>query len=138
MTPRMLVAALFAAVVCRATPGEAAPAASAASAASAAAKDPADGFMKKMLDAIKVRRYDDFVADGTPKLRALGKPSFTLVSAHFAPLLLGGYKTTYLAKLTKPHVTISLWKLEPNATASEDFEIRLVLKSGKVDAFSIQ
>ena len=115
------------------------------------AADPADPLMKKMLDALKANRYDDFVADGTPKLKSLGKQSFALVSAHFAPLLLAGYKTTYLAKLDKPDLTISLWKLEPNGASSssasatskkkgahEDFEIRLILKAGKVDSFSIQ
>jgi hypothetical protein len=106
-----------------------------------AAADPADALMKKMLDALKARRFEDFVADGTPKLKSLAKQSFALVSAHFSPLLLGGYKTTYLARLRKPDLAISLWKLEPTGSTKgvpEDFEIRVVLKAGKVDAFSIQ
>jgi hypothetical protein len=107
-----------------------------ARAETAAAKDPADALMKKMLDAVKANAYEAFVADGTPKLKTLNKGAFGLVSAHFGPLLAKGYKTTLLAKLRKPDNTIHLWKLEP-AGAKEDFEIRMVLKDGKIDAFSI-
>jgi hypothetical protein len=103
------------------------------------AKDPADALMKKMLDAVKAASYEDFIADGTPRMKAGGKSAFGVASAHFAPLLLKGYKTTYLTRLRKLDHAVSLWKLEP-AGASEDYEIRVVLqlKDGKVDDFRIQ
>jgi hypothetical protein len=108
----------------------------AARAAVAAAKDPADALMKKMLAALKSHRFDDYVADGTDNLKALSKPSFTLVSAHFGPLLDKGYKTTYLATLAKPDDTIHLWKLVTQGSA-EEFLVRVVLRNGKVDSFSL-
>src|SRR4051812_45451358 len=96
------------------------------------AKDPADAFMKKMLDAVKAGSFEAFVADGTPKMKeAAGKSAFGVASAHFAPMLLKGYKTTYLGTLRKTGRTLHLWKLEP-AGAAEDYEIKLVLKGGKV------
>ncbi len=100
------------------------------------AKDPADALMKKLLDALKANDQAGFVADGTPKHKALARSAFAAVSARFAPLLMKGYKTTWLTTLRKPDNTTSLWKLEP-AGAGEDFELKLVLKNGKVDAFSI-
>src|SRR6266700_758442 len=96
------------------------------------AKDPADALMKRMLDAVKAGSYEDFVADGTAKMKAgAGKSAFGVASAHFAPLLRKGYKTTYLARLRKPDHAISLWKLEP-AGESEDFLVRVVLEGTKV------
>jgi hypothetical protein len=103
----------------------------------APAKDPADAQMKKLLDAVKTNDYAAFLADGTPKQRSLDKRSFNLVSVHFAPMLLKGYKTTFLATLRKPDNTTHLWKLEP-AGGKEDFVIKLVVIDGKVDVFSIQ
>ncbi|HVR01210.1 MAG TPA: hypothetical protein VMT47_03700 [Polyangia bacterium] len=100
------------------------------------AKDPADALMKTGLDAIKARSHDLFVADGTRSLRA-GKPAFDRLSARFAPMLLKGYKTTLLGTLRKGDRTLHLWKLEP-AGAPEDYEIRVVLRDGRVDAFTIQ
>jgi hypothetical protein len=100
------------------------------------AKDPADALMKKLLDALKANDYAAFVADGTPRHRTLSKGAFGLVSAHLGPMLMKGYKTTVLTILRKPDHSIHLWKLEP-AGAEEDFELKLVLKNGKVDAFSI-
>jgi hypothetical protein len=101
------------------------------------AKDPADAPMKRMLDAVKAASYEAFVAEGTPRLKANGKSAFGVASAHYAPLLLRGYKTTYLCALRKAGGSLHLWKLEP-AGAAEDYEIRVVLKEGRVDAFSIQ
>lgn len=103
----------------------------------APAKDPADAFMKKGLDALKANDYAAFIKDGTPKLKSLPKPSFALVSAHFGPMLAKGYKTTYLTRLRKQGHAISLWKLEPEG-AAEDFELKVIVEDGKVDAFSIQ
>jgi hypothetical protein len=100
------------------------------------AKDPADALMKKGLDALKANSHDLFVADGTPALR-VGKPAFERLSARFAPMLLKGYKTTSLGTLRKAGRTLHLWKLEP-AGAPEDYEIRVVLKDGRVDGFTIE
>jgi hypothetical protein len=100
------------------------------------AKDPADAFMKKMLDAIKAGSYEAFVADATPKMRASARGAFGIAAAHLAQQLLKGYKTTALGTLRKTGSSVHLWKLEP-AGAPEDYEIRLVLEDGKVGAFSI-
>jgi hypothetical protein len=129
----MTLRVLAAAVLCVSAP--LAPRAVAADAV-VPAKDPADALMKSALDALKANTFDLYVADGTPALRA-GKPAFERLRGRFAPMLLKGYKTTFLAKLRKTDHTLELWKLEP-AGASEDYEIRLVMKDGKVDGFSIQ
>jgi hypothetical protein len=133
MNGRTLVLALaLVAPVVLASPGNAAPGEKLVP-----AKNPADALMKKGLDAVKANDYAAFVADGTAKEKSLSKASFNLVSVHFAPMLLKGYKTTFLATLRKPDNTTHLWKLEP-AGGKEDFVIKLVVIDGKVDAFSIQ
>src|SRR6267154_870476 len=102
------------------------------------AKDPADAVMKEMLDAVKAASYEAFVADGTPRMKASGgRSAFGVASAHFAPMLRKGYKTTYLARVRKPDHAISLWKLEP-AGASEEYIVRVVMRDGKVDDFRIE
>lgn len=101
------------------------------------AKDPADALMKSLLDAVKANAYEAYLADATPRMKQSGKSSFGVASAHFAPLLLKGYKTIFLAKLRKTDHLVHLWKLEP-AGAPEDYEIRLVTRDGKVDAFAIE
>ena len=101
------------------------------------AKDPADALMKRMLDALKAGSYDAFIADGTAKMKAGGRSAFGVASAHFAPLLVKGYKTTYLTRVRKEGRALSLWKLEPNG-APEDYVIRVVVKDGKVDGFWIE
>jgi hypothetical protein len=103
----------------------------------APAKDPADAPMKRMLDAVKAGSYDDFVAGGTGKFKAGGRTPFGVASAHFAPMLMKGYKTTYLCRLRKADHAVSLWKLEP-AGAPEDYVIEVALKDGKVDGFRIE
>jgi alanine racemase len=101
------------------------------------AQDPADALMKKLLDAVKANAYDAYLADATPRMKASGRSSFGVASAHIAPLLLKGYKTTFLTNLRKTDHSVHLWKLEP-AGAPEDYEIRLVMRDGKVDAFAIE
>jgi hypothetical protein len=101
------------------------------------AKDPADALMKRMLDALKAGSYDAFIADGTHKMKEGGRSAFGVASAHFAPLLMKGYKTTYLARVRKTGHALSLWKLEPSG-APEDYVIRVAVKDGKVDGFWIE
>ena len=101
------------------------------------AKDPADALMKSMLDALKAGSYEDFAAASTPEFKAGGRTPFGVASAHFAPLLMKGYKTTYLCRVRKTDYAISLWKLEP-AGAPEDYVIRVAVKDGKVDGFWIE
>ena len=131
MTLRVLVAAAVLATTFAVTPS------GAWAEALVSAKDPADAQMKKMLDAVKAGSYQAFLADATPRLKGLGKPSFDLASAHFAPMLLKGYKTTLLGKVRKADHTIDIWKLQP-ASGPDEYEVRLVTKDGKVDGFQIQ
>jgi hypothetical protein len=102
----------------------------------APAKDPADAHMKRMMYAIKSGSYEDFAAAGTPEFKAGGRTPFGVASAHFAPMLVKGYKTTYLCRLHKTDHAISLWKLEP-AGAPEDYLIKVVMRGGKVSGFWI-
>jgi hypothetical protein len=101
------------------------------------AKDPADAHMKRMLDAVKAKSYDAFVASGTPRMREQGRTAFGVAAAHFAPILMKGYKTTYLGRIHKPDRAISLWKLQPPGGA-EDYLVRVVMMGELVDGFWIE
>jgi hypothetical protein len=100
------------------------------------AKDPADAFMKAMLDALKANDPVGFVAAGTPRLKAMKKSTFAAMSARFAPMLLRGYKTTVLGEKPVRGGATHLWRLE--LAGGEAFEIEVVTKADKVDAFSIR
>jgi hypothetical protein len=101
------------------------------------AKDPADAHMKRMLDAIKAKKYDEFVESPTPRFREQGRSAFGVAAAHYAPMLLKGYKTTYLGRIHKPERAISLWKLQP-AGGGEDYLVRVVMMGELVDGFWIE
>jgi hypothetical protein len=133
MSLRALAAGLFGAVLVAAP----APRAAAQVERIVPAHDPADALMKKMLDALKADAYDLYVEGATPRLRAHGRAEFAPLRARFGALLRDGYKTTVLGSLRKPGRTVALWKLEP-ADGPEDFEVRLTLEDGRVDAFSIE
>jgi hypothetical protein len=100
--------------------------------------DPPEGLMKKMMEAIRVKSYDDFMIECDATMRAaLTKQQFEGVSALMAPSLAPGYKTTYLGKLRQQgHITY-LWKLEP-ATLKEDTLISMSIKDKKVGGFYLK
>jgi hypothetical protein len=99
------------------------------------AKDPADAPMKALLDALKAGAYDLW-RDTAPNLPG-GQAAFERLRARVGARLLKGYKTTALGTLRKPDGDLHLWKLEA-AGAREDLEIRLLMKDGQVQSFTIE
>jgi hypothetical protein len=101
--------------------------------------DPPDGLMKKMMEALKTKSYDDFMIECDDNMRAaLTKQMFDGVSNMMAPNLQSGHKITYLGKLRqKGHLTY-LWKLEPPGGGKDETLIRMTTKDRKVTGFWLQ
>jgi hypothetical protein len=100
------------------------------------AKDPADVLMKKMLDALKADAYDLWL-ETAPKMRATSKATFESLHARYGPMLLKGYKTTYLGARRDKGLEVHSWKLEL-AASQETFEVRLTTREDRVETFAIQ
>jgi hypothetical protein len=109
-----------------------------AAAAQSTAADPPEPLMKKMLEAIKTRSYEDFLLDCDDKMRAaLSKQMFEGVSNQLAPRLRQGYKTAYLGKIRQQGFVTYLWKLEL-ADGKDEILARMSMKDGKVGGFLLQ
>ena len=94
--------------------------------------------MKKMLEAIKAKSYDDFLGDADDRMRmALSKAQFEGVCGLLSARLQQGYKTSYLGKLRQQGFDNHLWKLEP-ADGKDEHLIKMAVKDGKVGGFFIQ
>jgi hypothetical protein len=135
MTPRMTRARFLSATLALGlmTPGLS----SLIQAAPAGAPPAAETTMKKMMEAVKTKSFDNFMADTDDGMRAaLTKQQFEGVSNQLAPRLKQGYRTTYLSKLRQEGHDVFLWKLEIT-DAKDDHLIKLSLKDGKVAAFLI-
>jgi hypothetical protein len=111
---------------------------SAASAAAAITEDPPEAALKKVLEAVKTRSFDDFLADADDNVRAkLGRQQFDAVSALVGPRLKEGYKTTYLTKLRKSGNAVHLWKLQFKDGKDEAL-VTMSVKDGKMTGIFIQ
>jgi hypothetical protein len=93
---------------------------------------------KRMLEAIKTKSYEEFLADADDKMRmALTKPQFDGVCGLLSGRLQQGYKTSYLGKLRQQGFDTHLWKLEP-ADGKDEHLVKMSVKDGKVGGFFIQ
>jgi hypothetical protein len=100
--------------------------------------DPPEGLVKKMMEAMRTRAYDDFMIECDDTMRAaLSKQQFEGVAGLMAPSLQPGYKTTYLGKLKQKGHDVYLWKLQP-ATVKDETLIRVSIKDKKVSGFLLQ
>jgi len=94
--------------------------------------------MKRMVEAIKAKSYEDFVADADDKMRvALTKQMFEGVAGLLAPRLQQGYKTSHLGKLRQQGFETHLWKLEL-ADGKDEHLVKMSVKDGKVGGFWVQ
>ena len=135
MTPRMTRARFLSATLALGlmTPGLSA----LTRAAPAGAPPAAETTMKKMMEAVKTKSFDSFMADTDEGMRAeLTKQMFEGVSNQLAPRMKQGYRTTYLSKLRQEGHDVFLWKLEFTEGAN-DHLIKMSLKDGKVAGFLI-
>jgi hypothetical protein len=107
--------------------------------ARAQVSDPPEGLMKKMMEAIRARSYDDFMIEVDETMRAaLTKQQFDGVCGLMAASLQPGYKTTYLGKLQQKGHAIYLWKLVPATLKDDETLIRIAIKDKKVSGFLLQ
>jgi len=101
-------------------------------------QDPPEKVLSLMLEAVKKRSHDDFMAEGSDELRAnLTKQMFEGVAGQMAPRLAKGYKTKYLTKLRKDDHAVHLWKLEI-ADGKDDVLVTMAIKDKKVAGIYLQ
>ena len=97
----------------------------------------AEATMKKMIEAVKTKAFESFMADTDDDMRAaLSRQMFEGVSNQLAPRLKQGYRTSYLTKLRQEGADVFLWKLEISDNKN-DHLIKLSHKDGKVAGFLI-
>lgn len=103
------------------------------------AADPAaEAIMKRIIEAVKARSYDDFFVDADEKVKqAITRQMFERVSDQVGPLLREGYKSFYLGKLRQRGFTTHLWRLEVKQ-GKEDILCRLMIKDGRVGGVWLQ
>jgi hypothetical protein len=103
-----------------------------AAASAAITDDPPEATLKKMLEAVKTKSYDAFLADADDAVRAkLTRQNFEGVSALIGPRLKQGYKTSYLTRLRKEGFATHLWKLE-FSDGKDEALVTMSVKDGKV------
>lgn len=98
----------------------------------------ATAIFHKMMTAVMVNDYDDFVAEGTDTFKAaMTKPALESVNRQLAPRLKGGFESTYLGALNQKGSEIHLWKLT-YTDGEDDTLVKLVLRRDKVEGFWLQ
>lgn len=100
--------------------------------------DPPEPTLKRMIEAVKERRHDEFLSEADDKLRAaLTKQQFDAVSNIYAPRMKTGYKTSYLGRLKQQGHVVFLWKLEL-ADGKDDTLVKMAVKDAKVSGIWLQ
>ncbi len=91
----------------------------------------------RMVEAVKARSYQDFLADADVQLKAqVGLVQFDELCSRYAEPLLKGYRLMYLDHLRRRGTVVVLWKLTL-ADSPDEALVTLVMKDGKVEDFSI-
>lgn len=94
--------------------------------------------LDKLLKAVELNDYDNFVADGTDAFKAgLTKQILQGVSEQLAPRMKKGYELSFLGELKQQGCQVRLWKLTYK-DGGDDILAKLVLKDGKVAGFWLQ
>jgi hypothetical protein len=103
----------------------------------AAPPDPAEPYMRKMVAAVAMNDYATFAADGTPRLRGIPRPLFTLMTSAYAPRLAKGFQVAYVGKTNVGVVPHSTWKLVPG-DGGKEMLAKVNMVNGKVDSFMLE
>lgn len=131
MRTRTILVPLAATLACLALTA-AAPAQAAPSAPPAA-----QAVLIKMIDAVKAQSFDDFLTDASARLKSqFTRQQFEGICGLYTAPLRKGYKLDYLGQLRQREATVHLWKVSVPDAADETL-LRLILKDGKVDGFSV-
>jgi hypothetical protein len=94
-----------------------------------------DTTLKQMLDAIREKSYEPFVARGDLRFQNGFTPKmFEELSRQLGPRLRQGYSTTFLATLHQRDYMVYVWKLAFKDN-KDDFLVTLAIKDGNVAGF---
>jgi hypothetical protein len=86
----------------------------------------------KLLNAIKAKDREAFVADATDEVKKeTTKDAMDALEKHVGSRLKGGYEATYLCQLKKGAIQVYLWKLAFK-DGGDDLLTLMALKDGKV------
>ena len=92
----------------------------------------------KLLNAIKAKDREAFVADATDAVKKeTTKEAMDLLEKHVGSRLKGGYEATYLCQLKKGAIQVYLWKLSFK-DGGDDLVALMALKDGKVASLHFQ
>ncbi len=110
--------------------------------ATAATSDPAplpgtQAVSVGMVEAIRARSYQDFLANGDVQLRAqVGRPQFDDLCSRYAEPLGKGYRLMYVDHLRRRGTLVVLWKLTL-ADSDDEALLTIVMRDSRVEDFSI-
>lgn len=91
----------------------------------------------RMVEAIKARSYDDFLADADAELKSqLGRSQFEALCSLYADALRRGYRLVYVGHLRQRGTVVLLWKVTVFDSPDEAL-LRIVMRDGKVQGFAI-
>jgi hypothetical protein len=92
----------------------------------------------KLLNAIKTKDRDAFVADATDAVKKeTTQEVMDTLEKHVGSRLKGGYQATYLCQLKKGAIQVYLWKLAFK-DGGDDLVALMALKDGKVGSLHFQ
>ena len=90
-----------------------------------------------LITAIEKSDYPAFQREGNPAFQAGITPQvFSSVSSQLAPVLKGGYDTTFLTELKQKGLQVFLWKIAPKS-GGDQFVGKLVIEGDKAAGFWI-
>jgi hypothetical protein len=93
--------------------------------------------LRKMIEAVKAQSYDDFVVEADARLKSqLTRQQFEGICGLYTEPLRKGYRLEYLGLLRQQGTTVLLWKITVVDSPDETL-LRMVMKDGKVDGFSV-
>jgi hypothetical protein len=91
----------------------------------------------RMIEAVKAQSYDDFLANADSQLKSqLSRQQFEGFCGLYTAPLRKGYRLEYMGQLRQRGASVLLWKITV-VDAQDETLLRLVLKDGKVNGFSV-
>jgi hypothetical protein len=96
-----------------------------------------EAVLVKMIEAVKAQSYDDFLTHANARLKSqLSRQQFEGICGLYTTPLRKGYKLEFLGQLRQQGTIVLLWKINV-ADSQDDTLIRMVMKEGKVEGFSV-
>jgi hypothetical protein len=96
-----------------------------------------EAMLVKMIEAVKAQSYDDFLSYADAKLKSgLSRQQFEGICGLYTAPLRKGYRLEYMGRLRQRETIVLLWKVTIVDSPDETL-LRMVMKDGKVDGFSV-